>query len=92
MEKSSNNNDIEKRTVRVARETPLYLQYDRMKWRGMCAVVRDPKDKSKTSYVPTKYETCYECGFESLSYFNRTFKKISHQNPSDFKKHFRKTS
>ncbi|WP_422858023.1 AraC family transcriptional regulator [Flagellimonas sp. S174] len=37
-------------------------------------------------------ETCYECGFESLSYFNRIFKKISHQNPSDFKKHFRKTS
>ncbi|WP_435623833.1 AraC family transcriptional regulator [Flagellimonas sp.] len=37
-------------------------------------------------------ETCYECGFESLSYFNRTFKKISHQNPSDFKKRFRKTS
>ncbi|MEM9077695.1 MAG: AraC family transcriptional regulator, partial [Bacteroidota bacterium] len=37
-------------------------------------------------------ETCYECGFESLSYFNRTFKKISNQNPSDFRKHFSKTS
>ena len=31
-------------------------------------------------------ETCYECGFESLSYFNRTFKKVTHGNPSDFKK------
>ncbi|MGI9552283.1 MAG: helix-turn-helix domain-containing protein [Aurantibacter sp.] len=31
-------------------------------------------------------ETCYECGFESLSYFNRTFKKVSNENPSDFKK------
>lgn len=34
-------------------------------------------------------ETCYECGFESLSYFNRTFKKVTNENPSDFKKrHF----
>ncbi|SNY94784.1 AraC family transcriptional regulator [Flagellimonas pacifica] len=33
-------------------------------------------------------ETCYDCGFESLSYFNRTFKRISGQNPSDFKKQY----
>lgn len=31
-------------------------------------------------------ETCYECGFESLSYFNRIFKKITEENPSEFKK------
>ena len=31
-------------------------------------------------------ESCYECGFESLSYFNRTFKKVTAENPSDFKK------
>ena len=30
-------------------------------------------------------ETCYECGFESLSYFNRIFKKVVNENPSDFK-------
>lgn len=30
-------------------------------------------------------ETCYECGFESLSYFNRTFKNITKENPSVFK-------
>ena len=34
-------------------------------------------------------ETCYDCGFESLSYFNRTFKKIVGENPSEFKKRLR---
>ncbi len=31
-------------------------------------------------------ETCYDCGFESLSYFNRTFKKVTGENPSGFQK------
>jgi len=33
-------------------------------------------------------ETCFECGFESLSYFNRSFKKITGENPSAFKKSY----
>ena len=36
-------------------------------------------------------ETCFDCGFESLSYFNRTFKKITGENPMAFKKGFRFT-
>ena len=35
-------------------------------------------------------EACYDCGFESLSYFNRSFKKITGQNPSEFKTRFNK--
>lgn len=31
-------------------------------------------------------EACYESGFENLSYFNKTFKKITGENPSQFKK------
>ena len=34
-------------------------------------------------------ETCFDCGFESLSYFNRTFKKITGENPLAFKKGYR---
>jgi len=33
-------------------------------------------------------ETCFACGFESLSYFNRTFKKITRVNPLAFKKRY----
>ncbi|MFD0799104.1 AraC family transcriptional regulator [Maribacter chungangensis] len=38
-------------------------------------------------------ETCFACGFESLSYFNRSFKRIVGENPSKFKeKHVRNPS
>jgi len=33
--------------------------------------------------------TCYEVGFESLSYFNKLFKKITGENPSAFRKRCR---
>ena len=34
-------------------------------------------------------ETCFQCGFESLSYFNRIFKKVTGRNPQTFKKEHR---
>lgn len=33
-------------------------------------------------------DACYNCGFESLSYFNRIFKKITTENPSTFRKRY----
>ena len=35
-------------------------------------------------------ETCFAVGFESLSYFNKLFKKIEGENPSEFKKRYLK--
>jgi AraC-like DNA-binding protein len=34
----------------------------------------------------TVSEACYEVGFESLSRFNKVFKKLAGENPSGFKK------
>jgi AraC-like DNA-binding protein len=31
-------------------------------------------------------EACYESGFENLSHFNKTFKKLTGENPKDFRK------
>ncbi|WAC12591.1 helix-turn-helix domain-containing protein [Dyadobacter pollutisoli] len=36
----------------------------------------------------TVSETCFAVGFESLSYFNKLFKKIVGENPSEFKKRY----
>ena len=33
-------------------------------------------------------ESCYESGFESISYFNRTFKRVTGENPLAFKKRY----
>jgi len=38
----------------------------------------------------TVSETCFAVGFESLSYFNKLFKKVVGENPSEFKKRYRK--
>lgn len=38
----------------------------------------------------TVSEACYEVGFESLSYFNKLFKKITGENPSGFRKRYLK--
>ncbi|MCE7066613.1 AraC family transcriptional regulator [Dyadobacter sp. CY326] len=38
----------------------------------------------------TVSETCFAVGFESLSYFNKLFKSLEKENPSDFKKRYRK--
>lgn len=33
-------------------------------------------------------ETCYAVGFESISYFNKLFKQITGENPSDFRRNW----
>lgn len=33
-------------------------------------------------------ETCFQCGFESISYFNKVFKRVTGENPLAFKKRY----
>jgi AraC-like DNA-binding protein len=37
-------------------------------------------------------ETCYAIGFESISYFNKLFKQITGENPSDFRRNWENES
>jgi len=37
-------------------------------------------------------ETCYAVGFESISYFNKLFKQITGENPSDFRRNWENKS
>jgi AraC-like DNA-binding protein len=48
--------------------------------------------QSKTLLLQGKSvsEACFEVGFESLSYFNKLFKKLTGENPSAFKKRYMK--
>lgn len=48
-------------------------------------------EKAKKSLLQNNSvtETCFDCGFESLSYFNRTFKQVTGNSPQYFKKEFR---
>ena len=48
-------------------------------------------DKSKKLLLSGKNvtETCFSSGFESLSYFNRTFKKITGTNPISFRSNYK---
>ena len=48
--------------------------------------------QSKTLLLQDKSvsEACYEVGFESLAYFNKVFKRIVGENPSEFKKRYLK--
>ena len=48
-------------------------------------------DKAKTLLLTDVNitETCFECGFESVSYFNRIFKRVTSENPLAYKRRMR---
>lgn len=49
---------------------------------------RISQSKRHLMYGKSISDACYSSGFESLSYYNRTFKKITGENPSDFRKRY----
>jgi AraC-like DNA-binding protein len=84
--------DVNKVAASVHLSTPAFCRYfkkqTKMTFTDFVNQYRITQAKTLLLQDKTITETCYETGFESLSYFNKCFKKITGQNPSAFKKQY----
>ncbi len=82
--------DVNKVAASVHLSTPAFCRYfkkqTKMTFTDFVNQYRITQAKTLLLQDKTISETCYEVGFESLSYFNKLFKKIAGENPSAFKK------
>jgi AraC-like DNA-binding protein len=84
--------DVNKVAASVHLSTPAFCRYFKKQTKmTFTEFVNQYKiTQAKTLLLQDKNisEVCYEVGFESLSYFNKLFKKINGENPSVFKKRY----
>lgn len=84
--------DVNRVAERVHLSTPAFCRYfkkqTRMTFTEFVNQYRITQAKTLLLRNATVSEACYEVGFESLSYFNKLFKKIVGENPSVFRKRY----
>ena len=82
--------DVNKVAASVHLSTPAFCRYfkkqTKMTFTEFVNQYRITQAKTLLLQDISISEACYETGFESLSYFNKLFKKITGGNPSVFKK------
>jgi len=84
--------DVNKVASSVHLSTPAFCRYFRkqtkMTFTDFVNQYRITQAKTLLLQDKSISEACYEVGIESLSYFNKLFKKIAGENPSDFKRRY----
>lgn len=84
--------DVNKVAASVHLSTPAFCRYfrkqTRMTFTEFVNQYRITQAKTLLLKDLGVSETCYEVGFESVSYFNKLFKKLAGENPSAFRKKY----
>jgi AraC-like DNA-binding protein len=83
--------DVNKVAAGVHLSTAAFCRYFKKQTKlTFTEFVNQYRTQAKTLLLQDKNisEVCYEVGIESLSYFNKLFKKITGENPSAFKKRY----
>lgn len=86
----NNNPDVNTVAASVHLSTPAFCRYfkkqTKMTFTDFVNQYRITQARTLLLKDISVTEACYEVGFESLSYFNKLFKKLTGENPSAFKK------
>ncbi len=89
----NNKPDVNRVAADVHLSTPAFCRYfkkqTKMTFTDFVNQYRITQAKTLLLKEVSVSEACYEVGFESLSYFNKLFKRLTGENPSVFKKRYR---
>ena len=88
----NNSPDVNTVAASVHLSTPAFCRYfkkqTKMTFTDFVNQYRITQAKTLLLKEVSVSEACYEAGFESLSHFNKLFKKLTGENPSFFKKRY----